>query len=99
MNERTTPSAMVSDPFARQDRDSADPATRIRPLDIPDEQPAHEAESLRYLLLLLALLSIAVPIALLMRDDPDVRPKARDLTAIERSHLPQMQVIPAGVDC
>lgn len=71
------------------------PSPRIRPLDLPDE-PVAEQESLRYLLLAIALLSVIVPIALLMQDEGALRPKARELTQAELSHLPQMLSIPAG---
>lgn len=89
-------SAATRDPFHRPVRETADGEARIRPLELPDDV-IEETDVLRYPLLLLALLSLAGVIAMVLaRREGVAAPPLPGLSAIERSHLPELVAIPGG---
>ncbi len=85
------------DPFTRPRRNEGIAADRLRAPDLDADSPA-EKDTLRYWLLIAALLSVLAPLGLTMRDETVARPSKLPLTAVERAHLPQMIDIPAGHD-
>ncbi|MDB5969164.1 MAG: Formylglycine-rating enzyme required for sulfatase, contains domain [Hydrocarboniphaga sp.] len=89
-------SAATRDPFRRPVRETADGEARIRPLDLPGEG-VEETDALRYPLLVLALLSVALVISLaFLRHEAVTTSGLPPLTGLERSHLPELLDIPAG---
>jgi len=89
--------APTRDPFRRPVRATADGEARIRPLELPGEV-VEETDALRFPLLALALLSMVLVI--MLAREPAVAPLPVGVSAgisdIERRHLPELVMVPAG---
>jgi formylglycine-generating enzyme required for sulfatase activity len=89
-------SAATRDPFHRPARETAAGEARIRPLELPGDV-VEETDGLRFPLLALALLSVAIVVALAFsRRDVATVAERPALTPHERSHLPELIAIPSG---